>query len=191
MNLITFLNRFEYLRDQPSTQLIVPVLLKYFLHLALGAQPYSWPLLAHLLIPLPFPTLQFKCPGLSLGPVFPLSPTPSHLMALNTTDALMTPNGVYPAWISALNSRLGSSSAPWHPYLMSRALKLCFSKTKFMVYPHHHPGNLFLSSGPHLRKYWLFFLVARAESLVSSMTLLFFLQGTFSLSMSSFSASSK
>lgn len=80
----------------------IPSSLKHFLHLLLGILPYPWPLPAPLSVPLPFPNLRVKCLSLSPG----TSAGSAHLMALSTTDALMLPECVCLAWISALNSQL-------------------------------------------------------------------------------------
>lgn len=90
--------------EKHVTQLIIPFLSKHFLHLGLGILLHSWPL--------PFPKFKFKCPGLSLGPIFlslpNLNPPHGFIHHRSMDGSRMHVSG----WISVLNSQLRSSSAP-------------------------------------------------------------------------------
>ena len=155
--------------EKHVTQLIIPSLSKHFLHLGLGILLHSWPLLDPLLVPLPFPKFKFKCLELSLGRIFPplpnLNPPHGFKHHRSTDGSRMHVSG----WISVLNSRLGSSSAPWHLSLASKPLELYLSKSNswfIAATTPSHPNDLFLSGQSHLRNQQLFLLVAQARSLV-------------------------
>lgn len=107
--------------EKHVTQLIIPSLSEHFLHLVVGILLHSWPLLDSLLFLLPFPNFKFKCLGLGLGPIFPLSLISTHLMVLNTTEVQMAAECMYLAgslsWTPDSDLHLLPDIPPWHQSL--------------------------------------------------------------------------